>query len=357
VWNKNSNKYEKNKEYSTWLFKESLKEIVELIIISSIGISLYFINSAYFDNTLNIVVIILFIATYYQIRSKWKREDKISKTIDYRQAALISKQAILRDQISSIAANQISYKLDISFEPNWVQIYKNIHNLESIDEAVNQIRKKNEDAQDIDLGLIGTFFRFTEFYDSTSGQTVRFREKRSRSGKLIQSGFVDDFEFQACLFASDSERSKIYDDWEKNFYRISEDSLVNNPNEYRHNENYILNFPLDAIVSFLKAVFVDLGHNYTIIKWSDRIEKELKENNFSFDILYDRIQGSPGSTLEIQKDFANNWGNPKLGSRDHGSTYIFSNELFGSYSIKIQFFRPNHFSSRFKLKDLANKSE
>ena len=84
----------------------------------------------------------------------------------------------IQDEVMKLDKN-FSYRLHISLNPDWYNIYRRCNpdqSKEKQNEFIDEMNKKMKDSNFADSVLWGRNYNFTEFYDSTSGLTILFQE-------------------------------------------------------------------------------------------------------------------------------------------------------------------------------------
>ena len=243
-----------------------------------------------------------------------------------------------------IPQQHFAYKLDVSLTPYWPKLAEKIAGSKTSKELDEMFAGRDKDS---DAGLYGSYFHFTEYYDTASGLTMRFQT--SAVGEKTHTNPVDEFLAYGSMFGH--KMGPNVDRVQENKYSIAitEDSIRNNCfdqhiggfSSYGAKEDYLVIFPLDSIVKFLAEVglrFHDVEDNL-VLKWPDHIEKELEEAGFSYD---PRIEYEP-TVFDIEKhdkDFYEKNGRPKF-SLYGGDDAVFEGKEV-EYRIKFKMFRPKN---------------
>ena len=251
-----------------------------------------------------------------------------------------------------------SYKLDISIEPNWREIYKELVNPKSDKEWNKIINEKTKDLKKKDTeNLFGRRYHFTEYYDSVSGLTTKLQKTICSDGKEY-SNFVNEFGDSGYVFDSDASWNySIHDDEKRTEKRdrlaveITEDGIYNNifdefiggKKSFYKKEDVVLNFPLYEVFNFLFALgqrFHDTENN-TVIKWPKQIEKAFKKSGIKYEKYFD-YEPEEFDIEKHDKDFFEKWGKPKISlyssDRFHSTYLVFKNKTY--YSVRLKIFRP-----------------
>lgn len=263
--------------------------------------------------------------------------------------------------MKEIFKQNFSYKLDISIQPNWYNLYKKIcspKNEKQFDKEVSEkIKKiKNDDTS----SLYGRRYQFTEYYDSASGLITRFTRAYLNNEKQYFYP-VDEFRDSGYIFEEDNKIGGPNDTEEKRQARhklsvqVGEDFIRNDifdkyvggPRadfDYKK-QNYLFQFPLTDVFNFLFS----LGERFhetemhTIIKWPDNIEKKFKESGINYKTYFDH-EPEQFDIEKHDKVFFEKIGKPKISlysdstGRNEG---FFETEDNISYNIKLKIFRPN----------------
>lgn len=251
-----------------------------------------------------------------------------------------------------------SYKLDISVEPNWYNLYKKIANPKSekefekaVEEKIKKLEKDNESS------LWGRRYLFTEYHDSVSGLTTRFQRVICPNGKQYFYP-VNEFGDHGYVFDSDDKFDAHEGEEERNARQklsvnVGEDFIRNDifdkyiggrRSDFDYEkENYVFQFPLSEVFSFL----FELGQRFhetednPVIKWPDQIEKKFKEYGIDYETHFEYEQ----ELFDIEKHdkgFFEKWGKPKIalyGKRTE-NTYLVSKDKH-YYGVELKLFRPD----------------
>lgn len=256
----------------------------------------------------------------------------------------------------SLEAPRYSYRLAISFEPNWYQILKKIYapkdekEWEVCEQKIKAI-KKNQDAD-----MFGRRYRFTEYYDASSGLIQRFQLTLFPSGKQLFAP-VDEFGDRGKIFESMDSYERDLSEEEQIFRKqltveVGEDFIRKNIYDEHiggpkidfdyEKKDYLFSFPLHDVFNFRYALgsrFVGTEDN-TVIKWPNTIEKTFKELSIKYETYFD-YEPDALKMEEYDKQFYERMGKPKIisgGSSRFHQGYLSSDS--GFYSMSIKLFRP-----------------
>lgn len=243
-----------------------------------------------------------------------------------------------------IIPQHFAYKLDVSLTPYWPMLAEKIAGSKTSKELDEMFAGRDKDSEG---GLYGSYYNFTEYYDTASGLTVR--HQTSSIGDKTHSNPVDEFLTYGSMFGhkmgSDVDRIKE----NKYSIAITEDSIRNNCFDQHiggfssigDKEDYLIIFPLDSIVKFLAEVglrFHDVENN-VVIKWPDHIENELKERGFTYN---SRLEYEP-TLFDVEKhdkDFYERNGRPKFSLYGGGDPVFECKEA--EYRVSFKMFRPKN---------------
>ena len=231
--------------------------------------------------------------------------------------------------LNNIYKRNFSYKLDIHIEPNWYNLYKNLCNPisekmweKSLSDKINASKK-----DDGSINLWGRQYYFTEFYDSSSGLMTRFQRVICYNGKQYfypvdefrDRGFVFDIDSASAVSENQDEmdtRDKLSIEIGENFIRNDiYDKCIGGPRpdfDYEE-ENYLFNFPLYEVFSFLFALGQRF-HNaerHNIIKWPDQIEQEFKKSGIEYETYFE-YEPEPFDIKKRDKKFFDRWASLKF---------------------------------------------
>lgn len=214
---------------------------------------------------------------------------------------------------------------------------------------------------------------FTEYYDAATWMIQRFQKIRTVTdkGESVSFSEVEKFGENGFLFKRDwdlyisaKHRSKKKVELDKRSVDIGEnyirnttcDECVGWPKrsfDYEP-ENYLFFFPLAEVFEFLYEFWAKYAYsahadgveNKLIVKWPDKIEKRLKEE----DIKYECYRGDWGEDLfDIEgtdKDFYERWQGVKVSRYDEGGPFWgsgffrWSDSYWIMYSVKVKVFKP-----------------
>ncbi len=243
-----------------------------------------------------------------------------------------------------IFPKQFGYKLDVTPFVDWKRLAEKIAGSEISQELKEMFAEYEKNGRH---GIYGTYYEFTEYYDSASGLTSRFQ--RIASGDIERTFPTD--EFMHCGYMFGSKMGPTVDRVLENKYAvaITEDSIRNNCfDQYiggldtiGKKEDWLVIFPLNSIVQFLVELGLrfDDSEDNLIIKWPDHIEKELKDRGFS----YEHRLAYEATIFDIEKhdkDFYEKNGKPKISLYGGGDPVFISKEV--EYRIKFKMFRPKN---------------
>jgi hypothetical protein len=235
-----------------------------------------------------------------------------------------------------------SYKLEIFINPYWPSIYNMAIGGMSESQLHDELEKKERENPDEELNLYGRRYYFVEYYDFSSGQTIRFQKTSYQSGKSEWRS-VDEFGDRGFFFGKDAWRGKTDDlgkDREKHDLIVGDSFIKNNAT----NRNILFNFPLKKMFNFL----LDLGLTFhgsernLVLKWPDEVEKDLKK----MDIEYNTYSDASSEHFDIEEyapDFLKRWTSPKISIHESGNKwggFFKSKRHYTSFGVRIKLFRP-----------------
>jgi len=250
-----------------------------------------------------------------------------------------------------------SYRLTISFEPNWYQVLKKIHNPKNEKEWESISKKIEKVKKDHDKDLCGRRYYFTEFFDSATGLITRFQHTILPNGKQLFSildkfgdaGYIFEADHKFDLNESEEEKNardkftiEIGEDfirneiWEKNIGGLKYDF------EYEK-ENYLFSFPLYDVFNFKMAMgqrFEGAEEN-VILEWPDKIKKQFDSLGIKYEVISD-FEPSIFNIEEYDKEFYQKMGKPKIASGGPDkflSAYLSSDLAY--YKVSLKLFRPD----------------
>jgi hypothetical protein len=215
------------------------------------------------------------------------------------------------------AASPFSYRLKIAVEPQWAEIIKRVVGLKN-EEEQNQFGAKIKEHLQDDR-MLHRNYDFTEFFDASSGLTMKFRRVHTDEGDgKTFSGFVSEFRDAGYLFGHNNslmpEDQKI-----KYQIEVSEHSIRTecfDPHSGGINPfggDMLFAFPIDAILEFgiaLQLRFPDLNMNH-VLKWPDKIEKALESKETKFETMFDYTPDERNIESE-DREFFLRYGKPKI---------------------------------------------
>jgi hypothetical protein len=232
----------------------------------------------------------------------------------------------------------ISYRLQVSVEPQWAEIIKRVVGFRDEHEQ-RDFGTKLRDHLSPDR-LLHRKYDFTEFFDSQSGLTIKYQ--RVSTPDTTYGFFVREFCDAGHLFGWNNPLTPK-EDAEKLELAISEDSIRTHcfdPHTGRRNTMgpALCTLPLNAIVEFGVTLHrkLELNTNY-VLRWSDEIEAALRKANTKY-IHPD----APLAERKIEKkdhDFFTRYGHPKLAKYESWPAPYFENPCC-YYSVDLQVFTP-----------------
>lgn len=261
-----------------------------------------------------------------------------------------------RPQIENLLKPSFSYKLDISIEPGWYEIYKRLSGEKSEEALKKRLDKKVADG---DSDLWHRRYHFTEYYDSVTGLTTRFQRVFLNNGKQYFYP-ADKFGDRGFIFESDIDFKSRETDEDKakqdrlsvqvgeDFIRSSIfDKYIGGPrSDFDYEESdYVFKFPLYETFNFLLTLgtrFHQAEQN-VIIKWPEYLEKKFKELGIEYETIFDH-EPSVFDIEKYDKELYEKLGKPKISSSSKDSqffsTYLKSKENGTHYSVDLKIFRP-----------------
>jgi len=236
-----------------------------------------------------------------------------------------------------------SYKLRVHITPNWFRLYQKATGL-SEEDTTKCIEEKRKELEDSESECIyGRTYTFTEYYDSLSGLTTRFQTVRYPSGKR-ETMPVDSFGERGYFFDSNDEfimpsEVEDYDAAKKEQDKLAievGECFICNENE---DENYLFDFPLDAIVEFLLALGTRFhnAENKLIIKWPDQIQAKFEELGIKYEYYID-YEPELFEINKRDKAFYKKWGQPQVALYGRKETSMSQENTF--FDVKLKAFRP-----------------
>ena len=259
-----------------------------------------------------------------------------------------------RPQIENLLKPAFSYRLDISIQPGWYEIYKKLSGEKSVD-AFKKIL--DEKILDENSDLYHRRYNFTEYYDSVTGLTTRFQRVVLNNGKQY-SYSVDEFGDVGFVFESDRQFGTLGEDRAKRdrlSVQVGEDFIRSSifdkyiggkRSDFDYEESdYVFRFPLYEIFNFLLTLgtrFHQVEQN-VIIKWPEYIEKKFKEMGIEYETFFD-IEPSVFDIEKHDKALFEKLGKPKISSSSKDSqffsTFLKSKENGTYFSVDLKIFRP-----------------
>lgn len=258
--------------------------------------------------------------------------------------------------VENIFKQPFSYRLDISIEPNWYNLYKKLHSKKSEKEFEKLVAAKAKEAEkDSDsTNLWHRRYIFTEYYDSASGLTQRFQRVICPNGKQYFYP-VEEFGDIGYVFESDNDLGpdrKPEEDTlsikidESSIYHDIFDKHIGGEKVFFDEENRLFQFPLSDVFNFLFSLgmrFHDTERNM-IIKWPEEIEKKFKECGIEYETMFD-YEPDELKLEEWDKDFYEKLGKPKVSnisidSSGPGHFAALRTADHTYYSVGLKIFRP-----------------
>ncbi len=221
--------------------------------------------------------------------------------------------------ISEIRRSQsFAYKLRIHMIPHWAAILQRIVQAKTEEAYDDWISEHARNLQD-DRMLHSTFV-FTEFFDFTSGLTIRHLD-RNLDGKSF-AGFVDEFRCPGPIFGG---HPHILRDRDEFWLEITEHSIRNNcfdSNTGRlstaaSEAKFLLLFPLQSIFDFLLALLLRLDDvsAQRVVKWPDKVERELERRGIKYE-LYSGHEPNLIDLEQLDNRFYKEFGRPAIAEYD-----------------------------------------
>lgn len=249
-------------------------------------------------------------------------------------------------------SKKMSYKLDVYMEPHWGRFYKKVFDNVSEDLVFAEIDKKKETSANIDSNLYGRRYYFTEYYDSSTGLTMRFQRVIYPSGKVLVFP-VDEFGDTGYFFESDGQINRDENSEErikrgKLLVKVGENFVCNNVFDENgigekmifEKEDYLFQFPLNDIFNFRFALgkkYHDTENN-AILKWPDQIQNKFDDLGIKYETYFEYEPDSLDID-ENDKEFYERWGRPvvALSTNSDDTSLRMDGTAFG---VKLKIFKP-----------------
>jgi hypothetical protein len=247
----------------------------------------------------------------------------------------------------------------MTVEPEWAEIIRRVVGLKDAKEQEdfgNKIRDHLQPDR-----MLHRRYDFTEFFDATSGMTIRFQ--RIHFDGQTHSRFVGKFRDAGYLFGRDNplmpEKGR-----EKYQIEISEHAIHNkcfDPFTGRVNTfdaDALFAFPIDAILEFgiaLHLRFPELNTNH-VIKWPDKIETALQNSGTKYQTMFDYSPSERNLETEDPQFFMV-YGRPKVADVESWPSPSFDGPCC-YYKIELEVFtaETSKNSSRLAYPNLTTES-
>jgi len=239
-----------------------------------------------------------------------------------------------------------SYRLQVQVEPKWHEIIAKVIGL-STDQESKAFGEKlrgyvREYTQD-DLMLNRTY-RFTEFFDASSGLTTRF--ERINTPKRSYGDFVGEFADRgylfgrSCPFMPEGHREKYQ--IEITEQRMRNECFDGYGGLSTSNGRPFFVFPLDEILEFAISLQLQFSSEVSIrrvVRWPEKISNVLTKFGVTYDASFDYTP----SLMNIEKEdprFFAAWGRPQVATTQPSMQPSFENK-YASYFIDVEVFSPH----------------
>jgi hypothetical protein len=253
-----------------------------------------------------------------------------------------------------------SYRLQVGVEPKWSEIIAKVIGLSTDQQRKafgEKLREYRKGCTQDDLMLSRTY-RFTEFFDASSGLTTRFA--RINSSQQSYGDFVSEFADRgylfgwSCPFMPDEQRAKYQ-------IEVTERQIRNECFDGYGGLSVsrcpFFVFPLDEILEFAVSLQLQFPRDASIqqvVRWPEKIGKALTKFGVTYDAPFDYTP----SLMNIEKEdprFFAAWGHPHVATTKPIMPPHFENEC-ACYFVDVDVFMPEfaRHTSRLAFTPLLN---